>query len=66
MAPSRVAVVTGANKGIGYHIVKLLLRSKTQNFVYLTSRDETRGKAAIEAIEKEETDSNYSEKMFGS
>jgi len=52
----RVAVVTGANKGIGYQIVKLLARSKTQDddIVYLTSRDESRGRAAVDALKRDE------------
>jgi len=49
----RVAVVTGANKGIGYFIVKLLCRSQTQDVVYLTARDEGRGRAAVEALKQE-------------
>jgi len=49
----RVAVVTGANKGIGFYIVKLLCRSQTQDIVYLTARDEQRGQAAVEALKQE-------------
>lgn len=49
----RVAVVTGANKGIGYYIVKLLCQSKTQDIVYLTARDASRGQAAVEALRQE-------------
>ncbi|CAG0919953.1 unnamed protein product [Notodromas monacha] len=48
---SRVAVVTGSNKGIGFGIVKDLC-SKFEGSVYLTSRDEQRGKAAIADLEK--------------
>ncbi|XP_012257465.2 carbonyl reductase [NADPH] 3-like [Athalia rosae] len=47
----RVAAVTGANKGIGFAIVKGLL----QNFdgiVYLTARDEAKGLAAVEELKK--------------
>jgi len=48
----KVAVVTGANKGIGYSIVKLLLQSKSQDVVYLTARDEGRGKEAVASLKK--------------
>ena len=50
----RVAVVTGANKGIGYQIAKLLARSKSpDDVVYLTSRDESRGRAAVASLKCE-------------
>lgn len=48
----RVAVVTGGNKGIGFYIVKLLLQSGTQDVVYLTARDETRGLSAVAELKK--------------
>lgn len=44
---ARYAVVTGANKGLGWGIVKLL--ASTGVMVVLTARDETRG---LEAVEK--------------
>ncbi|CAL4126104.1 unnamed protein product [Meganyctiphanes norvegica] len=47
----RIAVVTGANKGIGFAIVKELC-AKFDGIVYLTSRDEGRGKAAQQEIVK--------------
>ena len=47
-----VAVVTGSNKGIGLAIVRALCK-KFSGDVYLTSRDEGRGKEAIESLEKE-------------
>ncbi|XP_023942163.2 carbonyl reductase [NADPH] 1-like [Bicyclus anynana] len=43
---SKVAVVTGSNKGIGFGIVKALCQ-RFDGVVYLTSRDETRGKEAV-------------------
>ncbi|XP_023942161.2 carbonyl reductase [NADPH] 1-like [Bicyclus anynana] len=43
---SQVAVVTGSNKGIGFGIVKALCQ-RFDGVVYLTSRDETRGKEAV-------------------
>merc|ERR1711973_728435 len=48
----KVAVVTGSNKGIGFAIVRALCK-KYQGDVYLTSRDEGRGKDAVEALKKE-------------
>lgn len=47
----KVAVVTGANKGIGFEVVKGLLQ-KFDGVVYLTSRDVGRGKAAVEELNK--------------
>ena len=48
-ASSRVAVVTGANKGIGYHVAKQLISSGLFGHVVLACRDATRGtKAASE------------------
>ena len=47
-----VAVVTGSNKGIGFGIVRGLCK-KFKGDVYLTSRDEARGLAAVEALKKE-------------
>ncbi|KAG8199458.1 hypothetical protein JTE90_000324 [Oedothorax gibbosus] len=49
---TRVAVVTGSNKGIGFAIVRALC-SKFDGDVYLTARNEERGLAALKALEKE-------------
>lgn len=48
---SKVAVVTGANKGIGFSIVKGLCQ-RFEGVVYLTSRDEARGRAAVAELNK--------------
>jgi len=48
----KVAVVTGANKGIGLGIVRALCK-QFQGDVYLTSRDEGRGKEAVELLKAE-------------
>ncbi|XP_068621428.1 carbonyl reductase [NADPH] 3-like [Battus philenor] len=48
---TRVAVVTGSNKGIGFAIVEGLCR-RFEGVVYLTSRDETRGRAAVAELNK--------------
>lgn len=47
---TKVAVVTGSNKGIGFEIVKGLCRKI--GAVYLTARDEERGRQAVEKLEK--------------
>ena len=48
----QVAVVTGSNKGIGLAIVRALC-SKFDGDVYLTSRNEERGQAAVKELESE-------------
>lgn len=47
---TKVAVVTGGNKGIGFEIVKGLCRKI--GVVYLTARNEERGRQAVEKLEK--------------
>jgi len=47
-----VAVVTGANKGIGLGVVRGLCK-QFKGDVYLTSRDEGRGKEAVASLEAE-------------
>ncbi|XP_063370144.1 carbonyl reductase [NADPH] 1-like [Cydia amplana] len=49
---TKVAVVTGANKGIGFAIVRGLCK-RFDGVVYLTSRDETRGENAVIQLGKE-------------
>ncbi|BFZ24376.1 hypothetical protein BsWGS_27415 [Bradybaena similaris] len=51
MPGGRVAVVTGANKGIGLGIVKGLCQ-QFDGDVILTARDVVRGRAAVEDLEK--------------
>jgi len=46
LATSRLAIVTGGNKGIGYAIVKALCE-RFDGDVYLTARDVGRGEAAV-------------------
>ena len=48
MQPERVAVVTGANKGIGFFVAKQLLASCS--LVILACRDAGRGEAAAKAL----------------
>lgn len=47
----QVATVTGANKGLGFAIVKGLCK-KFNGIIYLTSRDENRGLKACEELKK--------------
>lgn len=49
---TKVAVVTGANKGIGFAIVRGLCR-RFEGVVYLTSRNKELGKKAVADLEKE-------------
>jgi len=49
---NRVAVVTGANKGIGFGIVRALCKQFDGN-VILTSRDANRGRQAVELLKIE-------------
>ena len=49
---TRVAVVTGANKGIGLAIVRGLCKKFTGD-VFLTARDEERGRAAVALLNSE-------------
>jgi carbonyl reductase 1 len=49
---TRVAIVTGGNKGIGYATCKGL-STKFDGDVFLTARSEERGLAAVEQLKKE-------------
>ncbi|XP_026733825.1 carbonyl reductase [NADPH] 3-like isoform X2 [Trichoplusia ni] len=51
MSESKVAIVTGANKGLGYAITQKLCE-KYKGKVYLTSRDEVKGRNACEQLMK--------------
>lgn len=52
MGERKVAVVTGSNKGVGFGIVRALCQ-KFDGDVFLTSRDERRGRDAVRELEKE-------------
>lgn len=49
---SKIAIVTGSNRGIGHSIVKGLAKAYN-GIVYLTARDEASGKQAVEELKKE-------------
>ncbi|XP_067421648.1 carbonyl reductase [NADPH] 1-like [Emydura macquarii macquarii] len=51
MSSTPVAVVTGANKGIGFAIVQALCKQFTGD-VYLTARDPDRGQAAVTKLQE--------------
>ncbi|XP_078513019.1 carbonyl reductase [NADPH] 1-like isoform X3 [Lissotriton helveticus] len=53
MANSNVAVVTGANKGIGLAIVRALCK-RVKGDVYLTARDPKLGEASVKKLKEEE------------
>lgn len=53
MATRRVFVVTGANKGIGYGIVKGLAEKVSDSVIYLTARNDTLGNESLEKIKSE-------------
>lgn len=54
MGDKRIAVVTGANKGIGFETVRHLSRAGVK--VILTARDKARGEKASEALIREGMD----------
>ncbi|GFR71075.1 LOW QUALITY PROTEIN: carbonyl reductase [NADPH] 1 [Elysia marginata] len=49
---TKVVVVTGANKGLGFQIVRDLCK-QFEGDVLLTARDDSRGQAAVQVLEKE-------------
>jgi NAD(P)-dependent dehydrogenase (short-subunit alcohol dehydrogenase family) len=57
MSAKRIVFVTGANKHIGYEIVKALLQSDKPYHVYLGSRSLERGQQAVTTLQKECADS---------
>lgn len=54
----KIVVVTGANKGLGFAVVKGLCE-KFKGIVYLTSRDEKRGAEAVEKLKKHGLNPQY-------
>lgn len=49
----RRILVTGANKGIGLAITKAILEEHADTFVYLASRDASRGREAAESLDRD-------------
>jgi len=54
----KIAVVTGANRGIGFEICRQLAQKKNM-LVILTSRDEKKGREACRALQQKETAIHY-------
>ncbi len=52
MSSSKVALVTGGNKGIGFAIVRAMCKDFAGD-VYMTARDVGRGTAAVDSLRKE-------------
>lgn len=57
MAAGKIAVVTGANRGIGFEICRQLAKQGVH--VILTSRDEAKGQLAVARLRKEGLTINY-------
>lgn len=57
MAATKIAVVTGANSGIGYEAVKALLLSSKPYHIYLGTRSVEKGNEALKKLQSEASES---------
>lgn len=60
MSDSRVLLVTGANRGIGYEAVKYLSQQLPNDTILLSSRSVENGNAAIKKMKEEESGHDFS------
>ncbi|KAK4500151.1 hypothetical protein PRZ48_008337 [Zasmidium cellare] len=58
MADSTIVLVTGANSGIGYEAIKILLQSERKYTILLGGRDEGKINSAVETLKKEYSSSH--------
>ncbi|VIO91364.1 Uncharacterized protein BM_BM10686 [Brugia malayi] len=64
MSLPTVFVITGANKGIGYGIVKGLAEKLQTAIIYLTARNEKLGRESLDKLIKELGDNRHSDIRF--
>jgi carbonyl reductase 1 len=62
--PQKVFVVTGANKGIGYAIVRGLASTQKDSVIYLTARNESLGNEALKKVTEELGDKKVADIRF--
>ncbi|KAF7639039.1 hypothetical protein Mgra_00001566 [Meloidogyne graminicola] len=60
----KIFVVTGANKGIGYGIVRGLAKQLNGSIIYLTARNSSLGQTALHNLEKELGDKKINNKII--